>query len=186
MSIVTNNILNNMYSLGYIDRNENDKPTVFISSNKDYKIEMYRKEFSLWSTESSFKYLCIFDIKTILDIPVLKIILSEEDIMRLLDSVYAYLEFNMPDIYIYFNANTTNLVQTVFQFKKIRNNDKDYYLDQLIIFNLNLVNQQLIPKLSIIFNDEDDIEELLEKIYYTFIIDIDNVDAYSLNPNNRY
>lgn len=170
--------LMNLYQNGSINKGDNIS-TSFESLNKDYYINFNRKNTSLWINDNSYKYQCEIIFKNNLNIELLKITINEEDVIRLLDSVYTYMEFNMPDINIFLNSYSFNYNDYVFSFKNI--NNKIF----LIVNDFNKIYKITIPKFNIEFN-EDKLDEFLELLYYTFLIDLDNEDKYLVNPDFLY
>ena len=164
----------NLYQNGLIK--SDNISTSFKSLNKDFYIDFIRKDTSLWNNDNSYRYQCEMIFKNSFNIELLKIIINEEDIMRLLDSVYSYMEFNMPDINIYLKSYSLDYNDYIFTFKNVEN--KIF----LIVNIFNSVYKTIIPKLNIEFN-EDKLDEFLELLYYTFLIDLDNEDKLLLNPD---
>lgn len=166
----------NLYQNGFINNKGENLSMTFETLNRDYTIELTRKNTILWNNENSFRYQCEFIFKNICDIEVLRIIVNEEDIMKLIDSVYSYIEFGMSDVYIFLNSYSINSDDYIFSFKNIENK---------IFFAIEYYNKfydMKLPKLNIEFNDKK-LNEFLEKLYYTFLIDIDTEDSLLLNPD---
>lgn len=165
-----------MYQNGSINKGENISAT-FESLNHDYYIDLNRKNTSLWKSENSFKYQCELVFKNNLNIELFKMIINEDDIIRLLDSVYSYMEFNMSDINIYFDTYNPYINgYYVFSFKNIKDNI------QFIVSIYNSLYNTIYQKLNIQFN-EDKLTEFLEMIYYVFLIDLDSEDSFLVNPD---
>lgn len=149
------------------------------NSINGYTIYAERKDVSLWKSEISYKYLCKFSFTDILN-KTYSIILTEEDILRLAESLYNYYIFGMKYIEIPFNSTTSNLNKYIFTIYQ-----SDDYGDILTISQHNLVNQSILNMIKVEFNDVEGTEfsiiEFIYLIYYVFLYDI--VDFSQMFPD---
>lgn len=174
------NILMNLFDSKII-RKENSDMGKFTTLDKDYIIILERKNSKLWYTDTSNKYLCIFNFYNNLNIHLFSLTLSEQDIFTFLDNVYScIIEFNVPELFIPINAKDDKLNLYNFSFDKIKQKDNlglpleydnDFYYFR--IFQYNTINKIQIERICIRF-DMDSLIDFLDLIYFIFLIDIDN------------
>lgn len=157
---------------------------IFNTINKDYIIELTRKDFKLWNTNKSFKYLCKILFKNNLNIPLLEITTNEESIFNIIDCLNQFLEFNMGDIVIPINNMSTSLTQFIFKLER----DFSGNMKNSIIFAVgeyNSYHQQMIDRIKIQF-DEESLYNFMDIMYFSFLIDIDSnrdIMDYMYNEN---
>lgn len=164
-----NNTLISLYYLGVVKKEDMAKLETL---NKDYNIEIERKDFRLWSTNYSYRYLCKFYFKNNFGINILELTTCELDIFSLIDCMSQFYEDNLNDIAIHFNAHNLNLEQFIFKFTRNGNNNIN-----LLISIYNPIYQIIINKLNIEF-DEKKFLDFVDIMYFVFLIDIDN-ETYS-------
>lgn len=153
--------------------------SLFISMDNDYIIEFERKPFILWSTETSFKYLCKFIFKNNLGITLFELITSEHDIFGLIENMYQFVEFGMYDIGFTFNQNNTTLNE--FSFGFIRDNN-DPNINYFKISEYNPIMETMINRVLIRL-DDGYLFDFIYTIYKNFIEDIDEC---GLSPDFLY
>lgn len=140
------------------------------SLNNDYNIIFKRQESMLWYTDESLKYLCKIIFKNNLDIEVFNIITSEIDMFILIDNIFQFLDSNLNNTIVPIVSNKLINFNIVLK----RNLDKIYFIIEERNNQINLI----FERIKIEFN-EDTLLEFANKIYFTFLIDIDNrVDSY--------
>lgn len=154
-----------------------DKHNVFISTDKDYIIELERKNlnlFSFGSDDNSLKYLCIMRFKNNLGVVIKEITISDLTASIFIDNIYNFLEFGSMDCYFHFNASNSTLEEYAVKIYlepfdiKIDGQYRSYSYKQ--IFQLfSYYDERLIPIVS--FDISDNLVELIDKIYDTFLID---------------
>lgn len=161
-----------MYHAGLLKVKDNEMASIK-TTNKDYTLELIRNKSSIWNTENSFKYLCKISFKNNLNILVLDLILSEIDVFCLVDSVYSFIEFNMFDISIpCYSSKNINLNNYTISLKRIQNYPKDDNI-VLSIDEYNSIYNYSITRLQTII-DESNLIDILDLIYFIFLIDIDD------------
>lgn len=165
-----NNTLISLYYLGVVKKEDMAKLETL---NKDYIIEIERKDFKLWCTDYSYKYLCKFYFKNNFGITTLELTTCEIDIFVLIDNMCQFYENNLNEITIHFNASNLNLEQFIFRFS--RNENGNY---NLLISIYNPVYQIMINKLNIEFSEKKFLD-FVDIIYFVFLIDIEDFDQYS-------
>ena len=106
-------ILSNLYYSGVMKKED---MAIIETFNKDFKIELVRKESKLWFTDKSFKFLCIFKFYNSLGLPLFEIVTNEIDIFIMIDNIYHYNENNINEIEIPINTNSSNLKRYKFIF----------------------------------------------------------------------
>lgn len=167
MKTFLNNFMINMYVSGLI-KGDSDMAT-FKTINKDYTIELERKEHKLWETDNSYKYLCKFIFKNNLGIPVFELLTSENDIFVLIDNIWQYSECNLPEVVV--PINSANALMKSYNMKFTRN-ERVYNNSFLTISEYDPISQTMINRVVIEF-DEDSLFEFTNLIYFMFLIDID-------------
>lgn len=174
MSSIKNLILMNM------NLERNNDMAIFYSMNKEYCIVMKRDDVKLWNEMNSFKYFCKFVFKNNLGIPIFELITNEMDIVRFIDTIFSvYVDFNAPEVIYHFNVSSSILETFTFHFIR----DPKTYNTTLLISQYNNITGQKIDRVKLTLTDEM-ITDLLDEMYFIFLIDIDNAfDQYN-NFNN--
>lgn len=165
---IENLILLNMIDSGTCKRGDNEV-AIFRTLNNDYIIELTRNELSRWDTQSGSKYLCRLNFKNNLNILVLELVTTENNISLFLESIYQYLEFNMNNITIPFNSINSNFNSYQFNFIKNPLNPDNHILN---ILQYNPLSNSYIIRISIEF-DEYRLSDFLNELYFIYLIDID-------------
>jgi hypothetical protein len=177
-----NLVLANMYNMGYISNNINENPNIpniFECLNKDIYIEMIRKNVTLWGNETESQYNCVLTFKNNLGNILFELNMSEIDIIKFLDCSTSYFAFGMKDICISIPINKPN--QFGYYLLTWQKYIQDYpYIeyDHFIITEYNSQLQISVKRLDINFGDTSEslkMEEFLDMLYMTFIVDIENI-----------
>lgn len=166
-------ILSNLYYSGVMKKED---MAIIETFNKDFKIELVRKESKLWFTDKSFKFLCIFKFYNSLGLPLFEIVTNEIDIFIMIDNIYHYNENNINEIEIPINTNSSNLKRYKFIFTR---NLNVYNNTIMTITEYDIIQKRYIDRIKIEF-DEDTFNSFTNLIYFTFLIDIDGF----INPEN--
>lgn len=154
--------------------NKND---IFKSSNNDIIIEMNRIErkgiYNIYPP--GFQYECILRFKNNLGILIKELRVTEIEILKLIDNIYSFLELN-EDILFSFNSINQDYTTTILKLS-LEVYDNTYLIQFFRLFSSN--GEELKPIIS--FDISDNIIDLINKLYYTFIVDssIDNIDIYN-------
>lgn len=156
----------------------------FVTKNKDYIITMSRENVlkTGWAGVRSFKYLCNFAISDgIRDL--YNFTMSEVDILIMLDNLNEMLESGLFSTILGTNIKTADPNIKVGLFiTKVYNNaymsDPTFHLE---IFDCYENTKTSIKRLSIAF-DEDSIDNFVELVYFTFLVDTE--EGYLLTEKN--
>ena len=174
---IINNTLQNMYNLGYI---EDESMATFITSDGQYEFKIYRENTQLWYTDTSYKYKCIIDIyNKITNNLLVSLVCTEEDIRNLLDCYTQMDGYGLQDIIVPYlkpynsNGNFYIIQLEAFRINKLHNimcdlsnrwfNVKEY--NPLLGYTVDIVSIEL---------DISELEELMDNIYFIFLIYIDS------------
>lgn len=174
-----NNILFNLYELGYIQTKEKDMANIFSLYN-EYKILLSRKSLRFIDYENTSlpKYMCKFQFFNQLNILVLEINTSELDIYKLLDNM------SILDIYKLLD-NTSQLNQICIPIETIDNQLQKFQF-QFTRINENKIQFSIIENNSICrlttFFDNNIYNDFMDIMYFIFLIDIDN-ENYDIIQN---
>ena len=157
-----NNILYNMYQMGIII--EDDDMAVFTTYDGQYRLELRRENYQLWCTDTSYKYKCFIDIyNNITGTLIVTLNLSEDDVMNLLDCYTQMFEYGMNSIII--------------PALKPYNANGNYYVIGLEINRLYVLEYNPLINLTVqlisIQLDISEFEDLMDLIYFIFLIDLE-------------
>ena len=162
-----------------ININNNEISSSFIPQDKSFRVDIIRKE--LLFPYNNIRYKCILRFYDYIGKPIYEMIMSELDFWIYMDSLYAYFNESLPDIYITLNSNVTDYR---FNFIKIINVDMnkiDYsellstnYSHIYEIFNYVTDNDDasLVKRIRMNLTDND-MNIFIMKQYYTFFMNID-------------
>ena len=100
---------------------------------------------------------------------------TEIEILKLIDNIYSFLELN-EDILFSFNSINQDYTTTILKLS-LEVYDNNYLIQFFRLFSSN--GEELKPIIS--FDISDNIIDLINKLYYTFIVDssINNTDIYN-------
>lgn len=152
------------------------KIRTFITQNKDYKIEFIKKENYL--SFSSSKFIYVINFMNIYNTLIKSIILSDIEILILLDNLYAFIDMGK-DLYMYLESKEYFCSFYVIKLgisEEIYDNIK-YCKDIFILYNY--YNKTFIPILQ--FEISDNIVEFMQIVYDMYFED--NDDTEYLNPS---
>lgn len=174
-------------------KNPDNMSNIFISSDKQLTVKLYRSKYTNYFTLTEsipIRYNCRLVFSNILGNIIADITVNEHDIYRLLDNFYIQCNYDQ-DVFVYFNSNNSNCIDTVLGLRKCINipifemkfDENDYY--EFSIYNYNSISEQMIKIISVKFTAMDLIN-FSETLYSTFVEDIDDLDIseyrdYSLN-----
>ena len=201
-----NNIINNLEEKTRIDPiqeeeeirrlniniNNNEISSSFIPQDKSFRVDIIRKE--LLFPYNNIKYKCILRFYDYIGKLIYEMIMSELDFWIYMDSLYAYFNESLPDIYITLNSNVTDYR---FNFIKIINVDMnkiDYsellalnYSHIYEIFNYVTDNDDasLVKRIRMNLTDND-MNTFIMKQYYTFFMNIDKESMIDTEYIKRY
>lgn len=151
----------NLYELGYINKENN--MNIFVSNDNDYKIELSRKETKLWKQDSFFNYFCKLCFVNSLGNKVFEITMSEIEASILIDNMEEILnnlsvgnQLHVPIDY----TITNGFIHYEFVFIK----HEEY-------ISIQIIENNTICRIRMNFY-YDTFEELIEMMFFTFIIDI--------------
>lgn len=182
MSLETT-VMKNLIDMGIVDKGS-DMYCSYRTPDGNYIINMNRKKrLSFLSDTSDSCYFCSIEILTNMNTPILSFQTNEIDISRLIDEFYNLVEYDIGDsIYHYINPNNTNCIPKMIGLYK-----KDYQLpieynmynmmynqmvsSDYLIEIFDIIDESFVKRISIPMN-KSTTEELLEKMYYTFLIDV--------------
>lgn len=185
-------IMKELIDLGIVESKSNETITCsYKTPDGNYIINLTRKpRLSFLSEKSQSSYLCSIDFYSSLSSPILKIDTTELEIMKMIDSFYNLIELNIgTSVYHYFNPITSVGVPKVIglfisedNLNSIGYNQYNISYNQIVDIKYSFaiydkVNEQLLLRLNIPMN-ESSIVELLEKMYYTFLIDLNIEENY--------
>lgn len=174
---IINSTLQNMYNLGYI---EDESMATFITSDEQYEFKIYRENTQLWCTDTSYKYKCIIDIyNKITNNLLVSLVCTEEDIRNLLDCYTQMDGYGLQDIIVpYLKPYNSNGNFYIIQLEAFRINKLDNLMYDLSNrwFNVKEYNPLLGYMVDIVSIELDisELEELMDNIYFIFLIDIDS------------
>ena len=158
-----NNILFNLYELGYIQTKEKDMANIFSLYN-EYKILFCRKSLRFINYENSLlpRYMCKFQFFNRLNILVLEINTSELDIYKLLDNMSQLSNYQLNQVCIPIETIDNQLQKFQFQFIRINENKIQF----------SIIENNSICRLTTFF-DNNKYDDFMDVIYFIFLIDID-------------
>ena len=174
---VTTSILNNMYNMGFIGDQDMAQ---FSTTNNQYEFKLRRENYNLWATDTSYKYKCIIDIyNKITNNLIVSLILSEEDVRILLDCYTQMDGFGMQNITVpelkpySANGNFYYIILEAVRIDKLHNIYCDLGNRWFTVKEYNPMLNQAVDIVSIEM-DVSEMEELMDIIYFIFIIDIES------------
>lgn len=133
-----------------------------IKLNKDYYVILERRDTLIWKKER----MCYFHFLNSFHLPILSIITNEDDIRRLVENVYEFIEFQESYITVYFNISSLMDNLNSFGFEFIQGND----IFQVIEYNIYTDFRN--PRLKISLNENYyDLKDFITDIYYEFLGD---------------
>lgn len=167
----------------------------FITYKKDYMICMERKSLDtrLWTAQnnSSYEYLCTFTIQDIFGRELIKLNMSEVDVLVMLDNISEYLmngncildtwlcntkaidPSKMNSLYLYKVYPVNNVV-----YNGLYTSDEPIHY--LKIREQDLKTNVLIDRFTIEF-DTDSLELFSQLIFFTFLLDTDLTNTSQFN-----
>lgn len=158
-----NNILFNLYELGYIQTKEKDMANIFSLYN-EYKLLFIRKSLRFIDYENTSlpRYVCKFQFFNQLNILVLEINTSELDIYKLLDNMSQISNHQLNQVCIPIETIDNQLQKFQFQFTRINENRIQF----------SIIENNSICRLTTFF-DNNKYDDFMDIIYFIFLIDID-------------
>lgn len=172
-----NNILYSMYNMGVI---EDEDMAQFSTIDNQYEFKLRRENYQLWSTDTSYKYKCIIDIyNKITDNLLVSLILTEEDVKNLLDCYtqmdgYGMQNIMVPQLKPYCaNGNFYYIILEAYRIDKLNDIMCDLGNRWFTVKEYNPMLNQAVDIVSIQM-DVSEMEELMDIIYFIFIIDIES------------
>lgn len=189
-----NLILYNMISNGDVTFEKEDHMAVFQPVNENIRIELERKNASLWNTDNSTKYLCIFKfIDNLSNRVILECIASELDIFNMLDSVEQWSSFNYYyESYITLSRILPNGNFYTFNFNiNYEYDDLQHYV--MIVKEFDKKTQMYYDRVRIEFDysneanyqNDKSLYGFLDLLFFIFLIDIAS-DYPQYNYENNY
>jgi hypothetical protein len=169
----TERILSNMSDMGIINNNNWNITSRFISPQRDYIIDLERKRV-LWSQDPGVQYTCIFHFKSNIEIPIVDVSLTEDEVWRFLDSCCAFLEYRSEDMVIYFNTDSIRMVDPIFSLSADVVDRQTFSVSEY-----SRANETIMNRLSFTI-DTHSLEDFLDKINYTFLSDFNYTRDYIL------
>ena len=170
-----NNILYNMYQMGII---EDDNMATFTTYDGQYRLELRRENYQLWCTDNSYKYKCFIEIyNNITNNLLVSLNCSEEDIKNILDCYTQMNDFGCKDIMVPalkpYNASGNYYIINLEAYRIYPSGlMSDVSTRWFSVIEYNPLLNQLVPIISIqLYIDE--IEELMDIIYFIFLIDLE-------------
>ena len=201
-----NNIINNLEEKTRIDPiqeeeeirrlniniNNNEISSSFIPQDNSFRVDITRKE--LLFPYNNIRYKCILRFYDYIGKPIYEMIMSELDFWIYMDSLYAYFNEHLPDIYITLNSNVTDYRYNFIKIINVDMNKIDYseilstnYSHIYEIFNFVTDNDDasLIKRIRMNLTD-DDMNIFIMKQYYTFFMNIDKESMIDTEYIKRY
>jgi hypothetical protein len=174
--------MKNLIDMGIVEqRSNNTIESSYTTPDKAYIIKLRRKpRLSMFSVDSQSSYVCEIEFQNNIGISILTLRTTEMDIANMLDSFYNLIELNLGrEVYHYFSLTGTDCIPKMAGLYTddlyIQNNPyTNYYQtinNQYILVIYDKLDDGLVQRLSIKMNYQT-VYDLLEKIYYTFLIDI--------------
>lgn len=161
-----------------ININNNEISSSFIPQDNSFRVDITRKE--LLFPYNNIKYKCILRFYDYIGKPIYEMIMSELDFWIYIDSLYAYFNESLPDIYITLNSNVTDYRYNFIKIINVDMNKIDYselstnYSHIYEIFNYITDNDDasLVKRIRMNLIDND-MNIFIMKQYYTFFMNID-------------
>lgn len=184
---LTNQIINNMYNNGNI---KDENMATFTTYDNQYRFELSRENAQLWYTDTSYKFKCKIKIYDNLTNNLLRTITcSEEDIKNILDCYTQMNDYCTQNIYVPpFNPHNSNGNFYFIEMELYRVNMMEDIMEDISSrwFNINEYNplNNTTVRVISIKMDVDELEELIDIMYFIFLIDIES-NPNSLIPYNE-
>lgn len=174
-----NHVLHNMYKMGFI---KDEDMAHFITMDNQYEFIIRREQTQLWCTDASFKYKCIIEIyNKITDNLLVSLTCTEEDIMNILDCYTQMNDFGSQDIFVPplkpYNASGNFYIIRMETYRidstNVMSDLSNRWFD---VLEYNPLLGYPVPIISVQL-DLSEIEELMDIIYFVFLIDIESENA---------
>lgn len=188
-------IIYNMIKNG--NMGEEDNMGTYITFDGQYRFELKRENYQLWFTDTSYKYKCIINIyNNITDNLLVSLNCTEEDIMNILDCYTQANDFGCPSIFVpalkpyNSNGNFYIIELEAFRINRLNNIMEDVSNRWFNVKEYNPLLQAVVDIVSIQL-DLSEIEELMDLLYFIFLIDLESENPlipYNMVPSeySRY
>lgn len=164
----------NMYELGLIKKEDNEIMSSRFFINGDYSMELERIP-SVAPTTEYITYTCIIRFLNSINIPVLELRFPSEDMYSFMDSVDGFTEFGMDSISIPIRVfNTSGKLTHLYLSRNYPStpNENDKIRFEVREYN-PMYGGVFSTRLGIDMDEEIFLNEFIQAIYFTFLIDID-------------
>ena len=172
-------LMKNLIDMGIVQTQNQILQSDYITPDKNYIIRLKRQSRLFLSEESDSKYTCTIEFLTSFESSILTIVTSEIEISKMIDSFYFMIEYgDNTSVYHFFNPIDTNCISRVFGLYIPETiSAKEFYtniFDKKLIFAVyDYIDERMIQRIVINMNTKS-VYELLEKLYYVFLIDKDD------------
>lgn len=175
-----------------ININNNEISSSFIPQDKSFRVDIIRKD--LLFPYNNIKYKCILRFYDYIGKPIYEMIMSELDFWIYIDSLYAYFNEPLPDIYITLNSNITDYRYNFIKVINVDMNKIDYseilalnYSHIYEIFNYVTDNDDgsLVKRIRMNLTNND-MDIFIMKQYYTFLMNVNKEDIIDTEYIKKY